>query len=342
MKTFKKITAVILAVFMLISFAACNDGDNGDNSSSTSYIREEKTRISVPKGNALEYAMKKLSVDRSYAYDVQFIESTEQIVNLIKNGETDIASLPVDAAARLANSVGGIKIIAINTIASFDFLTKGESLKGFADLKGKTVYFSKEEPAGEAVFRYVIEKNGMNAQNDINYAYTETNAELSALAKEEKIDFFVISNPESTKIILENENIKIASDLSVEWDKYNETKLAYGVVVAREEYINAHPDYIETFLMQNEISVNYGQAVDDISSNFFIENGYFEDRSTAVAVVTNSGLMFGEGEIMKETVNKVFEELYKVNPELTGGKLPAEDICHIAQTENDAFMTVAE
>ena len=72
----------------------------------------------------------------------------------------------------------------------------------------------------------------------------------------------MLPQPFVTVAMTQNENIRVALDLTEEWEKASadgDTKatLITGVVIARNDFIEAHPDAVETFLQQYEASVNY-------------------------------------------------------------------------------------
>ena len=119
--------------------------------------------------------------------------------------------------------------------------------------------------------------------------------------------------------------MRYALDLSDEWEKVNDAPFAQGVVVARAEYIENNPEYIETFLMQNEISVNFITENLEAAPQMLSDAKSFASPEEATAVIVGCNPGFIRGEEMKSAVSGTLEMLYEANPESIGGEMPADE-----------------
>lgn len=330
MKNFKRFFAVLMAAVMLFSFASCKDNpDNGGTNSeeTTSYIRENKTRIAVLEGiDVLGTA--KIRVSRDYAYTVTSCKSAEELMNMVTDGKADLAALPLDLAAKLYNSTnGGVKIIAVNTLGALYILTGDSSVTDLADIKGKTVYATGKGGYYEYFIDYILTQNGIDPEKDVTIEYKEQD-ELTALALDGTAKLCFIPEPYATKVITENKEMKRLVDLNGLWEKSAGAKPVQGVVIARTEYIEQNPEYIETFLFQNEVALNYLSSEDNQGLNFLYENGYFSSFETAQRSIPACNLVFMRGEDMKPGIKNTFDVLYGVDPASVGGAIPDDGIFH--------------
>lgn len=325
MKIFKRISAAFLAFAMLFSLASCTDKpDSGEETTTTNYIRENKTKFAVL-GGVTSLGVAKLVKDRDYAYESSLYTDVNEIETLIKNGGADIAAVPVESAARLFNETkGGVKIIAVNNLCCLQLLTKDESVKTLADIKDKTVYATGKGTASEHIMNFIFEKNSISPKIE----FVATEAELAALAVEGKADICIIPEPQATKVVFENTEMKRAVDFNDEWNKVSDTKLAQGVIVARTEYIEQNPEYIEQFLFQNEISVNFVSTSEnaDRAADMLHKGNYFSTVDLARACVPECNLCFVKGEDMKAMVAGACDAL---PAEMTGGTVNADGICFV-------------
>ncbi len=322
MKILKRITAVLLAFLLVFSFAACNDNGNQADESTTSYEREAKTRIAEFSGIS-SLGISKLKADRGYAYSVSSHTDLQEIETLLKNGETDLAAVPVEFAAKLFNDTkGGVKIIAINSLGSIYLVSKDESIKGLADIGSKTVYASGKGTASEYVINYIFGKNNINP----NVEYVATDAELAALAIEGKADICILSEPMATKVVMGNAEMKRAVDFAEEWKKASGSGQAQSVIVARTEYIEKNSEYIEQFLMHNEISINFFGEYIEVGAKMLTELKYFSTIDNARECLPYCKLYFIRGEEMKPLVQSVCDAL---PAEMTGGTVNADGICFV-------------
>lgn len=317
MKTFKRILALLTAMIMLVSFAACGDtGSVGETEeSTTSYIREEKTKIASLSG-AMGMSLAKLTADRDYAYEVTSYADPEQAADQIKNGTADIALLPVNTAATLYNETNGaIKILAINTISTLYVLENGESIKSADDLKGKTVYTVGKGTSAEHIINRVFSDVTVEYKNDFN--------EITALTDEGKADICILTEPAAASVIASGKGMRRALSISDEWNKICGTPLVQSVVVARNEYIEQKPEYVSTFLMHNELSLNYINAnLGAGAETFLFESKYFESAELAAATLPYCNFKFIKGEEMKTAVKAVLDMLNQADPALIGGEVP--------------------
>lgn len=328
MKIFKRISAAFLAVLMLISFAACNGNTQDEytsaTESTTSYIREVKTRVASLSG-PLGIGVAKLGADRDYAYDVKSYADAQEAAKLLKNGETDIAVLPVNVAASVYNETGGaVKILAVNTLGVFHILENGSEIKSIDDLKGKTVYTVGEGTLPEYLLSSVLAESGLDSS--VKVEYKAEYSEIAALVSEGKAEVCMLPEPYAATLAASAEGIRYALDLSDEWEKASETPFAQSVIVARAEYIEQNAEYIETFLMHNEVSVNFLVENPQAGAELLSETKYFESSELAQAVLPGCNPSFIRGEEMKTAVKAVFEMLYQADPASIGGVLPDDGI----------------
>lgn len=329
MKFLKRILAGAAAAMMLFSFASCNNGTQNGGATNpaddetvptTSYVREVKTKLASLNG-PLGVGIAKLAADREYAYETTIYSDANQIRELLKNGGVDIGVLPVNIAAKVYNETNGaVKILAVNNLGVFHILEKGNEIKSINDLRGKTVYTVGEGALPEYLISSVLSKNGIKGSVTVKYAADYD--EITKLVSDGKADIVMLPEPYAAKA----EGMRYALDVADEWGKVYETPFAQGVIVARADYIKDNPQYIETFMMQNEISVNYLIEAPEMNGALAYETGYYESAELAQKSVPGTNPAFIKGEKMKDAISAVYEMLGDANPELIGGKVPDDGI----------------
>ncbi|MGN0542583.1 MAG: ABC transporter substrate-binding protein [Acutalibacteraceae bacterium] len=329
MKILKKLSAAVLAFAMLFSLAACgnnSDGTGEGTETTTDITREVKTKVAALNGPT-GMGLAKLASDRTYAYDVEYFSDPQEVVPLIVKGEVDIAALPVNLAANLYKKTnGGIQILAVNTLGVLHIVSKGGAVKSLADLKGKTVYSTGQGSTPEYILNYVLSKNGIDPEKDVDIQYKTAHNELATLAVEGKADICVLPEPFATKVITKNTEYKKTVDLTAEWDKVCDAKLAQGCVVARTEYIKQNPEIIKEFLEFNELSVNFLLTNPESAAVFLTEKGFFSSANIALDAMPGCNIVFITGVEMKNAVKQVFEVLYQADPASVGGSVPDDGI----------------
>lgn len=318
MKTFRKITAALTAVLMLLSLAACGDKPDTETTTqaltetATSYIRATKTKIAALDG-PVGFGITKFSVDRAYNYETEFCTDINEVITRLKSGTADIASLPVDAAASLYNETNGaIRLLAVNSLGFYHVLENGEKIQSISDLKGKTVYAAYQGTNFEKAINYILAQNGIDPEKDIDLQFKATDQEVALLTAGEA-DICILPEPYASKVLNNEKTFRAALDLNDEWNKICETPLAQSVIVARTEYIDANPDIIKEFIGFNKISVNYLITNTYGAPVFLKDNGFSETVVLATALIPGCNLSFIDGEDMKTAVGAVLTNVYQIS-----------------------------
>lgn len=334
MKILKRLSALMLAMLLLLSFAACGGKDGGEDSDvtdapETNYEREVKTKIAALNGPT-GLGLAEIKADRSYAYDVEYYSDPQEVGPLLIKGEVDIAALPLNMAANLYKKTDGkIKMLAINTLGVLHVLSKDDSIKSIADLKGKTVYSSGQGATPEYIVNYILRKNGLEPGKDVTIEYKTAHNELATLAVEGSVDICILPEPFASKVLAKNESYKRVLDLTAEWGKVSSAKLAQGCLVARADYIEQNPEIIKEFMSFYEASVNFVNNENNAGAVFLAKNGYFDTPQLAADTIPNCNIVFITGEEMKKTATENFTVLFEANPASVGGEIPADALYYL-------------
>lgn len=311
---FKRITAVLLAVAMLFTFAACGGNGETPSDATSDYESETKTQVAAL-SDALGFGLAKLAKDRDYAYEVKNYSDAEEIVSLLRSGDVDIASLPVDIAAKLYNETnGGIKILSVNNLGMLCCIENGNAIKRFDDLRGKTVKAIGKDTVYEFVINHVLTQKGLVPGKDITVEYGSTAEELAKLSAEGKADFVIVPEPYATNILFKNEKAHKLINFTKSWNEISENPLVLGVIVARTDFISENPDTITEFMGFNEVSVNFVNANPESAAVFFADNGYFETSEIAYASLPEANIRYVEGEVMKSAVKSLLGMIFASDP----------------------------
>lgn len=330
MKNTRRIIAILLALAMILSFAACGNGNSGEDGEpdTTAYEKENKTKVAVYDG-AAAVGLSKLKVDRSYAYEVKNYSSYREIVPLIMNGEADIAAVPLNIAADLYRKTnGGIKLLAVTDAGLIRVLSRDDSVKSIADLKGKTVYTSEQGAVSDYIIRYLLNNNGLDPETDVDIQYKASFAELCTLMKESKADICIMPEPFVSKVCAADESIKKVAELTSEWNESCKTNPIQSCLIARKAFIEQEPETVTEFLDFTEISMNYVNNY-IVASKFLVDEGYFDNSRELTSGVPGCKLIFFTGDRLKLRASENFKALFEADPESVGGEIPNDGIYYL-------------
>ncbi len=334
MKSTRKILALLLALLTVLSFAACGNDDavldeSITDAPVTDSVREYKTKIAAmngPTGLGLAH----IKETRAFAFDVEYYADPQDVAPLLIKGEVDIAALPLNLAANLYKKTGGkIQMLAINTLGVLHVLSKDESIKSIADLKGKTVYATGQGSTPEYIIDYILRKNNLEPGKDVTIEFKSAHNELATLAVEGSVELCILPEPFASNVLSKNTELHRVIDLTDEWEKVSTAQLAQGCIVARTDYIEQHPDLLKEFMMYYEASISFINNPNNNGIVFLAKYGYFDSAELALETVPNCNIVYMTGEEMKKTASENYAVLYEADPASVGGEIPADGLYYL-------------
>ncbi|MBQ1892865.1 MAG: ABC transporter substrate-binding protein [Clostridia bacterium] len=311
----KRIVSLVLAALMIaaaFALVGCNKADN-----TTLRI----AALKGPTGMGIAPLMNK----ETYAnYDITIGSDPSAVTSSFIAGEYDIACVPVNVAAVLYNKLeGDVVMLAINTLGVMYVLESGEEINSMADLSGKTLYATGQGSTPEFVLNYLLEKNGLT---DVTVEYKAEHSELATLMADGSVTLGMLPEPNVTATMAKNDSLRVALDLTAEWNKVSDTKLVQGVIIARRSFVNEHKNAIKQFMD------NYGKAVElvntasDEACQMIVDAGILPAAPIAKAAIPRCNIVFITGDEMKASASALYEVFFAAEPKSVGGKLPAEDL----------------
>lgn len=312
----KRIVAMITAVVMLFSlaaFAACSKKQD-----------DTEIRIAALKGPT-GMGMVKLADKQNYPNYTVSIEASPDALNpRIISGEVDVAAVPVNLASVLYNKLDGdISVLAVSTLGVLYVVEAGSEVNSVADLAGKTVYATGQGATPEYILNYLLDKNGVAGSVEVNYV--GEHAALASMLADGSAEIGMLPEPNVTSTLAGNDDLRIALNLTEEWNKVCSTELVQGVVIARKSFVNEHPEAIEQFLREYEKSSAFVNENIDEAAKLIVDVGILGNVEIAKKAIPNCNISFSKGEAMHKAVEGMLTVLFEANPKSIGGKLPDKD-----------------
>ena len=350
----KKILSLLLAFSLALSLAAC--GGSASSAASSAAVSEaassaaaseeeeaaaplsvtEPLRIAGLKGPTTMGLVNLLSMEQAGTaamdYDLQLYGAADEIVPLLIKGELDMAAIPANLAATLYQKTsGGIQAVAVNTLGVLYVVEQGDTVQSMADLKGRTILSTGKGTTPEYVLRYLLTANGLDPDKDVDIQYYSEATEVTAQMATTQDAIAVLPQPYVTAAGLKDDTLRVALDLTAEWDKVADTQLITGVTVVRKAYAEEHPDVVAAFLADYAQSVNTANTDLDGTAALCEEQGVVAKAAIAKKALPNCNIVCLTGEELKADVSGYLQVLYDADPAAVGGTLPGEDFYWTAQ-----------
>ncbi|MBO4563746.1 MAG: ABC transporter substrate-binding protein [Clostridia bacterium] len=314
----KKIVSLVLAALMLaavFAFAGCKKAPVPD---------QAMIRIAALKGPT-GMGVAPLMDSEKYPYFTVTIGSDPSAVTAaFIAGEYDVAALPVNVASVLYNKLeGDVVVLGITTLGVLYVLEAGNEINSMADLSGKTLYATGQGSTPEYVLNYLLEKNGLE---DVTVEYKAEHSELASLMASGEVTLGMMPEPNVTATMVKNADLRVALDLTEEWNKVSDTKLVQGVLVARRSFVTAHPNDIKNLIAKYTEATQLVVTASDEVAEMIVGAEILPAAAIAKAAIPRCNIVFITGEEMQKTLSAMYEVLFEADPKSVGGKLPGEDI----------------
>lgn len=263
-------------------------------------------------------------------YKFQIAASADEVTPKLVQGDIDIAAVPANLASVLYNNTKGkVQVLAINTLGVLYIVENGDTIQSAADLKGKTIYASGKGSTPEYALNYILKENGIDPASDVTIEWKSEHSECVAALASDPNGIAMLPQPFVTTAQTKNPNIRVALDLTEEWDKIQENQeeksaLLTGVVVARSEFVKENPEAVKNFLDHYKESVDY---VNDNTDDAAKLVGKYEIVTEEVAkkALPECNIVCITGDEMKEQLSGYLKVLLDANAESIGGALPEDD-----------------
>ena len=317
----KKLLSLLLAAVLALGvFAACAKVETPDT-----------IRVFALKGPT-GMGMSKLIADEqakdTSAYNFTIAGGPEEVTAEIIKGNYDIAAVPTNLASVLYNKTEGeLMIAAVNTLGVLYILENGDSIQSIADLNGKTIYATGQASTPEYVLNYILDANGIECE----VIYLTEHAELATQMTAGSVAIGMLPVPNATTVLAANTDVRVALDLTAEWEKAAALKgddgsLYQGCIVIRRDFAEQYPKTVEDFLAQYKASVDFVNENPSDASALIEQVGIIPKAAVAQKAIPNANIVCITGSEMQTGLSGFFKVLYDFNPASVGGKLPDDGI----------------
>ncbi|NTW71622.1 MAG: ABC transporter substrate-binding protein [Eubacteriaceae bacterium] len=316
----KKLILIILVAALLIPGCA---GKNLIN-------EEKKIEIAVlsgPTGMGMAKMMsEELNLGEDVTVNYTIAGSPDQLTAGIIKGDFDLAALPTNLAAVLYNKTGSIKLAAVNTLGTLYILGRtGDSYKSTADLKGKTLYAAGQGATPEYVLRYILMKNGMDPDGDLQIKFFQEHSEAAAKFMQDEDSLVLLPEPFATSVKMKGKEVTVAFDLTKEWEKVTDgASLPMGCLVVKKEFADKYPEALAYILETYKKSTEFVNKNPKEASQIIEESGIIPEAALAEKSISGSHIVYIAGDDARRMLDSYYQVLYDFSSNAVGGAVPNE------------------
>ena len=228
-----------------------------------------------------------------------------------------------------------MQVLTINTLGVLYLVENGDQVQSVSDLKGKTIYASGKGATPEYALNYILKENGLTPGEDVQIEWKSEHAECVAALAEHEDAAALLPQPFVTTAQSKNDSLRVALDLTEEWDKIQKdnggnSSLVTGVTVVRTEFAQEHPEIVEDFTERYQESVSYvNEHIEEAAK--LIGDYDIVPEEIAKKALPECNIVYIDGAEMKEKLSGYLEVLEQENPQAVGGALPADEFYYDAE-----------
>ena len=337
----KKIVSVLLSAAIAIGLVGCGGAASSVGAPASSQIASSAAESAVSEAPSQQSTVRlaglkgpttmgMVNLDTLAAegtaqqeYELNMYGAADEIVPLLVKGEVDIAAIPANLAATLYQKTeGGIEVMAVNTLGVLYVVEQGDTVQSVQDLKGKTLLSTGKGTTPEYVLRHILAENGIDPDNDLTIEYCSEATEVTARMAEEQDAIAVLPQPYVTAASMQNENLRVALNLTEEWSKIEDTQLITGVTVVRKEFAEQNPDAVSAFLIDYAKSAELANTDVEGTAALCEQYGVVAKAAIAQKALPACNIVCLTGNEMQSAVSNYLQVLYAADPTAVGGQLP--------------------
>ncbi|MGN0570056.1 MAG: ABC transporter substrate-binding protein [Candidatus Fimenecus sp.] len=325
----KKTVSLLLVFAIMLAFAACGAKNEPETTTEPTTTYQPVTMKVAGLAGPTGVGMVKLMSDKDAGtakndYQFSVVSDPKEIVAGMLNSSYDIAACPVNLAATLYNKLeGNLQVLAVNTKGVLYVLENGNTINSFADLAGKKLYATGQGSTPEYILNYLLEKNGI--ADKVTVEYVESHDELASLAAAGKATISMLPEPKVTAAMTKNADLRIALNLTEEFEKASGKTLIQGVIVAKKDFVTNNPEAVKMFLSEYKASIGYTASNLEETATLCETYGIIPKAAMAKKAIPNCNIAYIDGADMKASVAANLQLFYDANPQSIGGKMPADD-----------------
>lgn len=260
------------------------------------------------------------------AIDFQMAASANELTPLLLQGELDILAVPANLGSVLYNKTqGGVKMLAVSTLGVLYMVEKGgETVTDIKSLAGKTIYATGKGATPEYALTYLLSQHGLTLGEDVQVEWKSEPTEIVALMAEQDNAVAMLPQPFVTVAQSQVEGLRVALDLSAEWDALdNGSRLVTSVLVARKAFADEHPAALAAFLEDYAASTDYANE-HPAEAAVLVEKYGIVKAAVAEKALPQCNLVCITGVDMKVAVGGYLQTLYDLKTEAVGGAMPGD------------------
>ena len=146
----------------------------------------------------------------------------------------------------------------------------------------------------------MLKSAGLDPEKDVKIEYKSEATEVATLLTMSANAVAMLPQPYVTTVIMQNQNVKIALDVTEQWEKYagKGSTVVTGVVAVNSDFADKNPEAVKQFIKEYKESVLFVNANVDSAAQLVEDFGIF-NAIVAKKAIPYCNITFIDGVEMK-------------------------------------------
>lgn len=259
-------------------------------------------------------------------YEFTMAAAADEINAAFLKGDLDIVLIPANVASVLYHKTEGqIAVVDINTLGVLYLLESKETVSSVADLAGRTVYLPGKGTTPDYALQYLLEQNSIEI-GEVDLQYKSEAAEVISALSEEPDALGLLPQPAATTACMQQKDLRIALDLTEEWDKVTmDSSLVTGVTAVRREFLEQNEAAVQAFVQDHMESAQFANENVEEAAELVAALEIVPKATVAAQAIPYCNITCLTGKDLRTALSGYLDVLAGQNPEAVGGKVPSDD-----------------
>ncbi len=196
---------------------------------------------------------------------VHLVPSNTEIIEALQRGDLQFGAVPVTTAIAAIDRGSHLRIIAMTGRGSDGILVRKDSgITTWADLRGKRIATIRASIL-DVLLRLALEENGINPETEVELVYFQKLGDMISALKTGQVDATSNTEPFMTDAVRQGWG-HIVGYYTEQWPDH-----PCCVVLAREEWLQEHPETVEQVLRVHREAVERSLADPAYTAKVIVE-----------------------------------------------------------------------
>ncbi|HWI62621.1 MAG TPA: MqnA/MqnD/SBP family protein [Symbiobacteriaceae bacterium] len=252
------------------------------------------------------------------------VKTADQLRAAIAAKELQVAAAPTNVAANLYRKGVPLQLINVSVWGTLYVMTASDTIKGWADLKGKNLIVPLKGDIPDLVFQFLARKAGV----ELTPTYLATPTEAMQMLLAGKADAVVLTEPVATAAQIQGAqkglNVRPVLDLQAEWGRLTGRAARFPQVgtIAMTTVTKEHPEVIQA-IQEGMLAAAQWMKANPKEAAALGEQTLTDLKAPVIErSLTRTPIDVVPAAKAKAELEFFFTQLKELSPEIIGGDLP--------------------